>query len=134
MGSMVDDTAFALEEAEHALRQLATWALPERDWHAVAPALDVLTSALTAGDPRALQQATGRLAVLLAIREPARIRPAAAGTQPPPNDVLYRINALVDVIVVRRREASGTGRDDQDERRDPRDRRDRGGPEGLSDA
>lgn len=128
---MVDDTAFALAEAEHALRQLATLRLPDRDWHAVAPALDVLTAALTAGDAFALQQATVRLAVLLAVREPARIRPTPAGAHPPTDDVLYRVNALVDVIVVRRQEAAGTEPGGQADRGDHGDG---DGTEGRRDA
>jgi hypothetical protein len=115
---MVDDAAFELDEAEQALRQLGTLALSDRDWQTVAPALDALTAAVTAGDARAIQRATGRLAVLLAVREPRRIRPAATAEGPPADDVLYRVNELVDVIVVKRREAAGAERGDTEGRRD----------------
>ena len=106
---MADDRAFALEEAEHALRQLGASTLDPRDWDGSRSLLDALRAAITAGDTDAVQRATGQLAVLLAVRQPPRIRGAADdaddaddGEGHAPQEVLERINELVHAIVVRR--------------------------------
>lgn len=103
-----DDREFALEEAEHAMRQLADSALDARDWDESADLLDALHVAIATGDADAIHRATGRVAVLLAVRQPPRIQAREAdGEERAPEDVLERINELVHAVVVRRDEDAG---------------------------